>query len=144
MSLRTGDQGRASTGVPAFCRLKPTLILLLAGSLIGLCASIAAAAEGGPDRRLQDLRKQVDQAIDAVKAGDMQLARKRYREFDEGWERIEDGVRAKSRDSYRKIEQSMANVKNRLIRPDKPNSRAALSALEQLNATIGAALPALK
>ncbi len=126
-----------------FQRVK--IALLLGGCLLlGIQFSLATAGESAPVKQLQDIQEHVELAMDALKTGDVQVAKKHYHEFDEGWERIEDGVRVKSRDSYRKIEQAMGKVKARLVKPDKPNSKAALSALEQLKAVIDASLSTLR
>ena len=46
----------------------------------------------------------------ALSRGDVVAARAAYGQFDAGWEAIEDGVRARSRDSYRSIEDAMSDV----------------------------------
>ena len=102
------------------------------------------ASERSSSSQLRELNKHVERAIEVLQKGDFQGAKQHYRDFDEGWERIEDGVRSKSRDNYRKIERSMGDVKVRLLKPDHPDKNKALSALKQLEATINGALPALK
>lgn len=46
----------------------------------------------------------------ALAIGDVAAARAAYTLFDNGWEDIEDGVRARSRDSYRDIENAMRDA----------------------------------
>ena len=115
------------------------------GWLLCAAASILwAGTPSAPATQLQDLGKYVVSAVEALKAGNVQAAKQYYQEFDKGWDRIEDGVRGKSRDIYRKIEGAMSNVKLKLVKPTKPDQAAALTALKELGATIDAALPGLR
>ena len=118
--------------------------LVAALLLVGGHASLQAGSEGAPATQLQDLSKLAASATEALKSGNVAAAKQRYRDFDQGWDRIEDGVRAKSRDIYRKIERAMSNVKLKLVKPNKPDQAAALAALRELSATIDAALPGLR
>ena len=102
------------------------------------------AGERSSSSQLRELNKHVELAIEVLQKGDFQGAKQHFRNFDEGWERVEDGIRSKSRETYRKIERSMSDVKIRLLKPEHPDKTKALSALEQLQATIHGALPALK
>jgi hypothetical protein len=109
-----------------------------------LWAALGWAAEGSPAADLQGLSKHVDSAMVALKSGDVREARRRYQDFDRGWDRIEDGVRAKSREVYQKVERAMGGVKNKLVKPSKPDADAALKALGELKSTIEASLSALR
>ena len=99
---------------------------------------------GTPAAQLQELSKYVVSATGALQSGDVRAAKQRFQDFDQGWDRIEDGVRAKSRDVYQKVERAMGNVKIKLVKPNKPDSAAALAALKELKATIDAVLPSLR
>ena len=104
----------------------------------------ALAGERSSSRQLRELNKHAELAIEEVQQGNFQGAKQHFQDFDVGWEQIEDGIRAKSRDIYRKIERSMSDVKIRLLKPEHPDKDKALSALKQLEATINGAFPALK
>ena len=99
---------------------------------------------GSPADQLKALSQHLDVALDALKAGDVAKAKQEYQAFDEGWEQIEDGVRAKSRDQYRAIEDAMGDVQALLLTPATPENGRARVALEKLDRTIAAALPALR
>lgn len=107
-------------------------------------ASIKAASDSSSAGQLQALAKRLDQAMDALKASNLQEAKHQYQEFDEGWEQIEDGIRAKSRDAYRKIEQAMDEVKATLLKAEQPDNARATAALKQLDQTVDDALPGLR
>lgn len=103
-----------------------------------------AAPASSRAEQLKDLTKHLTLAAEALKGGDILKAKQQYREFDKGWDRIEDGVKAKSRDSYRKIEKAMSAVKVSLLKPEKPDSTKALAALNKVNETVDAVLPSLR
>ena len=93
---------------------------------------------------LSGLTHELDEALQALDRGDIAGAQAAYTEFDDGWFDIEDGVRAKSRDAYRDIEEAMSIVKNELIRPESPDVDKAKSAIQALDRVIDAALPDLR
>lgn len=109
-----------------------------------VAGSAWAGAAGAPAAQLQALSKQVTSAIASLQSGDLPAAKQRFQDFDQGWDGIEDGVRAKSRDMYQKVERAMGKVKSTLVKPNKPDNAAALAALKELKATIDAALPSLR
>ncbi|HEY7067148.1 MAG TPA: hypothetical protein VII06_37145 [Chloroflexota bacterium] len=57
----------------------------------------------------------------ALASGDTTAARAAYAQFDSGWDDIEDGVRDRSRDDYRSIEDAMREV-DRALRADPVNA----------------------
>ncbi len=67
----------------------------------------------------------------ALASGDVDAARAAYGQFDAGWEAIEDGVRARSRDSYRSIEDAMSDV-DRALRASPVDNGQATALLGEL------------
>ncbi|HLI27232.1 MAG TPA: hypothetical protein VKZ60_09185, partial [Chloroflexota bacterium] len=81
----------------------------------------------------------------ALAAGDVAAARAAYAEFDRGWDDIEDGVRARSRQAYRDIEAAMRAV-DRALRAEPVDSAEATAQLatlitrvDQFRASLGGA-----
>ncbi|HZR99016.1 MAG TPA: hypothetical protein VFE37_09940 [Chloroflexota bacterium] len=109
--------------------------LALAGALLlgvvalpasGAEASTAAASVAATNAQdaaatlaagLQALNDLAAASAAALAAGDPAGARQAYASFDSGWEAIEDGVRERSRDDYRSIEDAMREV-DRGLRAD--------------------------
>ena len=81
--------------------------------------------------QLAALAGHVDVALAHLDAGDVDAARAEYQAFDEGWTEIEDGIRAQSRDSYRAIEDAMADAVSAL-RADPVDLDRARGALQLL------------
>ena|SRR5437763_7733548 len=71
----------------------------------------------------------------ALAAGDPIAARESYALFDSGWEAIEDGVRERSRDDYRSIEDAMREV-DRALRSDPVDSVLATQWLTELQSRV--------
>lgn len=106
--------------------------LVIAFALFVWQGPMAALAQGQTAAaQLGDLAKQVDLALARVAAGDVAGAQSAYKAFDTGWFDIEDGVRDRSRESYRAIEDAMAGARTALeSRPaDASPVRAALERL---------------
>lgn len=106
------------------------IILVLAGILMPRLAA-AHEATGNPHKDLYDLNSHIEEAMIAIAAGDVAKARAEYTHFDEGWLKIEDGVREYSKQSYRDIERAMTDVKLAL-KQEPLDPAAATSALEAL------------
>jgi hypothetical protein len=127
-------------------RLRRIGIALICAAFLSfvLAPTPVTANESSSATQLRELAEHLKLAIEVLQRGNPQRAKQHYRDFDEGWERIEDGIRSKSRDSYRKIEQSMSDVKIRLLKPEQPDKNKALSVLRQLKATVEGVLPELQ
>ncbi len=95
-------------------------------------------------RDLESAAQEIDKAIAAAQNGDLDTARQEYHEFDEDWEKVEDGVRGKSRDAYKAIEQAMDEVQAVLLKTSTPDKEASVAALRSLRQVIDAQKPALK
>ena len=123
---------------------KKAAAFVLGWLLWALAGALWAGTASAPATQLQELSKYVASAMATLQSGDVRAAKQHFQDFDQGWDRIEDGVRAKSRDVYQKVERAMGNVKIKLVKPNKPDSAAALAALKELKATIDAVLPSLR
>ncbi|MGB3206967.1 MAG: hypothetical protein WBB28_18435 [Crinalium sp.] len=93
---------------------------------------------------LTEMKGYVTQAVTAVKANNFAKAKQEYKEYDEKWEAVEDGVRTKSQDAYIKIEKDMTQVTNTLVKPAKPDKTKATAALNALSKTLDANASSLK
>lgn len=106
----------------------------------GLSAQDAAAALATGLRALNDFAAA---SASALAASDPVAAREAYALFDSGWQAIEDGVRERSRDDYRSIEEAMREV-DRALRADPVDSAAVTRWLAELQNRVSqfvAALP---
>jgi hypothetical protein len=70
--------------------------------------------------RLRIVRANLREVNPALKAGNIEKARKSFTAFDGNWDSIEDLVKARSQDAYVTIEKGMIEIKKALI-PDKPD-----------------------
>jgi hypothetical protein len=71
----------------------------------------------------------------ALTQGDVATARAAYSQFDNGWFDIEDGVRARSRDAYRSIEDAMADV-DRALRVSTVDTAQVIALLAELQVRV--------
>jgi high-affinity iron transporter len=97
-------------------------------------AALPAASQQDAAALAQGLRALNDFAALAQTAlanGDVVAARAAYSQFDDGWEAIEDGVRDRSRDSYRSIEDAMSDA-DRALRNNPVDATQATALLGEL------------
>jgi hypothetical protein len=73
--------------------------------------------------RLRIVRADLRQVTPALKAGNLDKARKAFTAFDDNWDSIEDLVKARSADAYVAIEKGMLDIEKALM-PDKPDAEA--------------------
>src|SRR6266542_2462858 len=106
---------------------------------VGARTGVAAAGAN----ELKALLKHLDEARDALRAGNVAAAKAAYHEFQSGWGAIEDGIRARDRDAYRRIEDRMSAVTDALVTPDRPDVGRADAAVAVLDETIDDALPGI-
>lgn len=77
------------------------------------------------------LQNVVTQTKIAVNAGDFKKASAEFEKFENSWSKVEDGVKAKSRSSYDRIEEEMDTVKGALKASKSDKAIAALDSLMQ-------------
>jgi high-affinity iron transporter len=105
-------------------------------------AARTGVAAAGADQ-LKALTKQIEDARDALRRGDVARATTAYHEFQSGWVAIEDGIRARDRDAYVRIEDGIRTVSDALSTPEHPDTARVDAALAALDKTIDDALPTI-
>ena len=85
--------------------------LVSAFLLAGVLLSQTFVAKASAETDLNKINAHVESALTAAQAGDMATAQKEYKAFADAWFGIEDGVKDKSKDAYRVIEDKMSDVK---------------------------------
>jgi hypothetical protein len=80
---------------------------------------------------LRTLNEAAAASAAALAANDPAAAREAYALFDSGWQAIEDGVRERSRDDYRSIEDAMREV-DRALRSDPVDTALVAQWLSEL------------
>lgn len=106
-----------------------TFFVLLLGSLLAFFPPPAAAATAA--RQLSVLAAHLDVAMSRLRSGDLRGARSAYEHFDDGWYDMEDGVKARSKTSYRSIENAMGDARYAL-EAEPFNESKAMAALKKL------------
>jgi len=108
--------------------------------------AIAMAASGPPLNPLYDdvarlriERSHLREVTPALKAGNIAKARKSYAAFDNGWDPIEDLIKARSADAYVAIEKGMIQIEQALM-ADKPDVAQVTSMIAAINTQYNAAL----
>src|SRR4051794_23009979 len=106
--------------------------ILLAVSLL-FVAPMAWAAS--PQEDLAQADQSLTAAMQALDAGNVDLARQRYQEFRTRWQAIEDGIRDVDADTYQEIETAMRAARQSLAAEpfDAATTRAALDTLHERN-----------
>src|SRR5215213_1808001 len=104
--------------------IKTLLVALLAALVL-----LPGTAFAGPEDDVSASTALVERALAAANAGDFTTALREYKNYENRWFEIEDGVRDKSRDAYRAIEKYMADASVRLEDKKKDEAVAALTAL---------------
>ena len=121
-------------------------VLILASFTLGLvaCATPVATSGGSAADRLSAAAKEIDRAIEAIQGADIEKAKKEFKEFEGDWDKFEDLVKARSADSYKKIEDAMNDVEAVLTKATTVDKDKALAALRKLRQVIDAELSKLK
>jgi hypothetical protein len=108
--------------------------------------AIAMASSGAPISPLYDdvarlrmERSHLREVTPALKAGNLAKARKSYEAFDNGWDPIEDLIKARSEDAYVAIEKGMIQIEQALM-PEKPDVAQVTAMVAAVNAQYNAAL----
>ncbi len=92
------------------------------------------ASTSTPQQDLQRLNGYIEQALTKANAKDFQGAVSAYKQFDNDWFDVEDGVKKTSRQAYRDIESAMGEVKFAFSKVP-PNQSQVVAALLKLQAT---------
>ena len=83
----------------------------------------------------QNLLAVVSNTKVAVEKGDFTNAKQEFNKFEDSWKKVEDGVKVKSPDSYKAIEEKLDEVTGEL-KGSKPNKQKVVAGLESLNKNI--------
>lgn len=94
-------------------------------------AATGQASKAGVD----SLLSVVSNTKTAVEAGDFAKAKTNFDKFEDNWEQVEDGIKAKSADSYKAIEDSLDRVTGQL-KGSQPNKEIVLKELQSLENNI--------
>lgn len=116
--------------------LSAGMLALFALNLAFASASASALAQT-PSSDLAKLTPQIDSALSAVAAGDVQRVKSAFAAFDSQWPGIEDGIRDKSLAHYAAIETAMGDVKIALD-ASPPDAAGADRALRRLRSVCDA------
>jgi len=95
-------------------------------------------AQSGGDLKpsLVKLQSQVESATVATKAGDLTKAKAEFKTFKEGWDSVEDSLKAASKDSYKTMEREVEGLSENLLGSEKPEPSKVLPKLEFLSKTM--------
>src|SRR5439155_2865564 len=113
--------------------------------VLSLVVPSMAAAQASPQQDLRQADQIVQQAGQALAAGDVAGASQLYDQYRANWRQIEDGVKAVSPGDYAAIEAAQREVRTSLLvqPPDTARATAALAALHEAHQDfIATALPA--
>ncbi|MBO3463904.1 FTR1 family protein, partial [Aetokthonos hydrillicola] len=108
--------------------------LSLSVMLFIIALPLGAFASSSPQQDMQRLNSYVDQALTKAKAKDFQGAATAYKQFDNDWFDVEDGVKKTSRQAYKDIETAMGEVKFAFSK-QPPKQSEVVQALSKLEAT---------
>jgi hypothetical protein len=97
-------------------------------------ASETASAPTGKDG-FQNLLAVVSNTKVAVQKSDFTNAKQEFSKFEDSWKKVEDGVKVKSPDGYKAIEEKLDEVTGEL-KGSKPNKDKVVAGLDSLNKNI--------
>jgi hypothetical protein len=89
--------------------------------------------------RLRMVRSHLREVTPALKAGNIDKARKSYAAFDADWDSIEDLIKARSADAYVAVEKGMIQIEQALM-ADKPDVAQVTALVTAVNTQYNAAL----
>jgi len=85
---------------------------------------------------LVKLRGYVTGATNASKTGDFAKAKQEFKEFKEGWESLEQPLKAKSKDTYQTLEKEVEGLSENLLESAQPDQGKVVAKLAFLGETI--------
>ena len=98
-------------------------------------ASPASSSPNETQAGFTGLKSVVSKTKSEVEANNLAKAQKEFGEFEEYWQKVEDGVKAKSADTYKAIENDMDNITNGLRAPNLDRAKI-LADLQSLSKTL--------
>jgi hypothetical protein len=128
--------------MPDMAKLKADLQEMI-GKYDEAIAMVSSAAPLSPlfddIARLRTVRSHLREVIPALKAGNIDKARKSYAAFDANWDSIEDLIKARSADAYVAVEKGMIQIEQEL-EPAKPDAAKVTALVTEVNTQFNAAL----
>lgn len=118
--------------------------VVLAVLVLAACGGAGSGAATTSPDQLKALTTNLDDAVAKLKANDLPGAKASFQKFNDDWAKIEDGVKAKNKDGYKKIESGITDVQAVLTVPATPDPKKAIDALEQLDSTVDDVVSTLK
>ena len=94
------------------------------------------AASTDVKKSLVKLRGYVTGATNATKTSDFAKAKQEFKEFKEGWEQLEQPLKAKSKDTYQTMEKEVEGLSENLLESAKPDQGKVVAKLAFLGETI--------
>jgi hypothetical protein len=128
--------------MPDMAKLKADLQEMI-GKYDEAIAMVSSAAPLSPlfddIARLRTVRSHLREVIPALKAGNIEKARKSYAAFDANWDSIEDLIKARSADAYVAVEKGMIQIEQELM-PAKPDAAKVTALVTEVNTQYNGAL----
>ncbi len=113
--------------------------------LIVLCAmQVAPALAATPEEDLSRINTNIEKSLAAARTGNLVEANRLYKVYDDAWFEVEEGVRTRSKETYKAIEVKMRAVEDALAKnpADSASVIATLEALDQTNEAFSKGTPA--
>jgi len=144
--LEHGFQARIDKGLVASTPDTAALLTEAQGMLAKFDETVAMVEKAAPLNPLYDdvarlriVRAPLREVLPALKAGNVEKARKSFAAFDDNWDSIEDMVKAKSAESYVAIEKAMIEIEQALM-PDPPDAAKVNALVNDIMSRYNAAL----
>jgi hypothetical protein len=115
-------------------------LLTLAGGYKSLAfanstSKIIVAAVPSKTSGFTSLQTVVTKTLSAVDTGKFSVAKEEFNKFEDAWKKVEDGLKKKSPDSYKAIEENYGIV-TKEVKASKPSKSKLVTALQSLDKAI--------
>lgn len=145
-ALEHGFQARITKALEASNPDKTALLAEAQAMLLKFDEAISLVEKAAPLNPLYDdvarlriVRAHLREVVPALKAGNVEMARKSFTAFDDNWDSIEDLIKARSADAYVAIEKGMIEIEQALM-PEKPDVAQVTTLVNDVIARYNAAL----
>ncbi len=101
-------------------------------------ATSTAGAKAGASKAVEDavkLQTRLDTLTSTLVLKDVKQAKVLVTEFDDAWGKVEDGIKDRSADTYKKVEEKLDNMKAVIVKTDNPDLDKSKQAVKELNDT---------
>lgn len=100
----------------------------------GTAVAPASAAQVATD--MVTLTTKLATVSASLTQNNVKQAQDQFKDFDETWDKVEDGVKSRSADAYKDIEDKIGNFENAIIKPTTPDVEKGKQAVKDLTDTI--------